>query len=118
MAVTPTGRPVELELETQDLGRTRTLTLRGEIDLASAPALRGALAAALWDGDHETLVVDLADVGFVDSSGIAFFLDAHTRSRAEGVRLVLLPGPPAVQHVFEICGVLSDLPFSSQAEHG
>ena len=55
------------------------ITPSGEIDLASAPALRESITAALASSTATTLVVDLADVTFMDSSGLTCLAFAHQK---------------------------------------
>jgi anti-sigma B factor antagonist len=57
--------------------RGAVIVVRGEIDLATAPAFRAALDEAL-DGAGR-VEVDLRDTSFMDSSGLAALLAAHRR---------------------------------------
>ena len=54
--------------------------VHGEIDLYTAPQLWETLDAAIAGTPHE-LVIDLSDVTFLDSSGLAVLVRAHKRLR-------------------------------------
>lgn len=72
------------------------LVLHGEVDLASAPELERLLAAC-----EPVDVLDVADHGFLDSSGLAVLL------RATGVRRLTLRRPSTlVLRILETTGVL------------
>nr|WP_232425188.1 STAS domain-containing protein [Pseudofrankia inefficax] len=60
----------------------------GDIDYSSLDPLREALMDARMAGVSE-IVVDLAEVGFLDSQGLAVILYAHRRQRSTGGRLIL-----------------------------
>ena len=80
------------------------LTVSGELDMATAPELRERLGAAL-DSGVTRIVVDLRDVTFVDSIGLAAVLHARSRLRAGGhLALVVAPDSYA-QLVLEIAGM-------------
>jgi anti-sigma B factor antagonist len=64
------------------------LVLRGELDLRTVPTLREHLADALAR-DEGAVVVDLTDVGFIDSTGLAALLNALRRLTRAGRRLLL-----------------------------
>lgn len=79
-------------------GSTATLKLSGELDLSGVPAFDDALQAV--DPGVTELVVDLAGLTFVDSSGIACFVRAHLE-RPD--RSVVLRSPSAtVRKVLEV----------------
>ncbi len=63
----------------------------------------------------DALVVDLAHVSFLDSTAIRMLLSLDELATSHGFTFVLLPGPPAIQRVFEIVGVLDRLPFDGVA---
>lgn len=84
--------------------------VEGELDLAAAPSVEELLRAPLQDG-VERRVLDLRGLTFMDSSGLRTILSAHGAARREGWALQIVPGPPAVQRVFEICGVKDSLRF-------
>jgi anti-anti-sigma factor len=65
-----------------------SLTLRGELDLETAPAFREELAAAEQGAD--TLIVDLRGVTFIDSCGLGELVGAHQRAHRAGRRLVVV----------------------------
>lgn len=69
------------------------LVLRGELDMATAPALERRVRAA---GRPESLMLDLRGLDFMDSSGIAALLRMEREARAAGGRLCCLvdPGGP------------------------
>ncbi|KHK03033.1 Anti-sigma B factor antagonist RsbV [Desulfovibrio sp. TomC] len=52
------------------------MILSGEIDFASAPAVRARLLAAM-DCDAKEIVLHLADLAYIDSSGLALFIEAR-----------------------------------------
>ncbi|MBL7497701.1 STAS domain-containing protein [Frankia sp. CNm7] len=60
----------------------------GDIDYSSLDPLREALMDARVAGVRE-IVIDFADVGFLDSQGLAVILYAHRRLRTTGGRLIL-----------------------------
>lgn len=68
-------------------GRHHVVAVRGDVDLATAPALRDALAAAVRESD--AVVVDLAEVPFMDSTGLGVLVAAANRARAGGRTFVL-----------------------------
>lgn len=87
-----------------------SLALHGELDLASAPALESRLSSIEAQAPSR-LVIDLADLQFIDSTGLRLLLQADARWRQRGSELVLRPGEPAVQRVFDVTGALDVLRF-------
>jgi anti-anti-sigma factor len=80
------------------------LTVSGELDLATAPELRKRLETAI-DSGTTRIVVDLRDVTFMDSIGLAAVVHARSRLHATGhLALVTTPGSYA-QLVLEITGM-------------
>ena len=92
---------VETRLEP---GRTR-ITIRGELDAMSAPDIHAAIGAAEV-GDVE---LDMADVTFIDSSGLAAVIEGHLRLAPQGRRLVLVERSPVVQRLLDLSGVSTQL---------
>jgi anti-anti-sigma factor len=82
----------------------------GELDMATAPQVAVPLGEISTDG-HRKVVVDLAGLTFVDSSGMRVLVEAHRLASEHGIEFAVLPGPPAVQRAFEVAG-LTDLLFS------
>jgi anti-anti-sigma factor len=76
---------------------------RGDVDLASAAILRTALSEALARLP-KSLVVDLAEVGFFDSSGLNVLLRIRIDALAAGVPLALASPSASVGRVFELTG--------------
>jgi anti-anti-sigma factor len=70
-----------LDVREESIGDAFILTLEGEFDLSSAPAVRAALDGAVDDGMHR-IVIDMLDCSFVDSTGLGVLL--HTAKRIEG----------------------------------
>jgi anti-anti-sigma factor len=84
------------------------LVLGGELDLATAHELPEAAAAAAGRGG---LVIDLRQLRFIDSTGLRALILVHRECEAGGRRLRLIPGPEAVQRLFELTGVDKLLEF-------
>jgi anti-sigma B factor antagonist len=87
-----------------------SLALEGELDLAAARQMEESLAAAERESPAR-LIVDLGRLAFIDSTGLRLLLQADARAREHGYELLLRPGEPAVQRVFEVTGSLGVLRF-------
>jgi anti-sigma B factor antagonist len=79
------------------------LTVHGELDIATAPAFRERLDAAI-DAGAKRLVLDLSPVAFMDSVAIAAILHAGTRL-GDGRLAVVIPSGTYTRLVFEIAGL-------------
>jgi anti-sigma B factor antagonist len=119
---TPGGRVAEVigpahRIETKSFrcdvacdGGAERITLEGELDLATVPAVEAALREPVDPGTRRR-VLDLRGLTFMDSTGLRTILRANGAARREGWTLQIVAGPPAVQRIFEICGVVDGLRF-------
>ena len=105
-----TDEPGALELRTERSDDEQVIALAGELDLDGAQRVREALQRAEAAEVHR-IVLDLRDLDFIDSNGVRLIVEADVRSRTEGGRLELIPGPRPVQRVFELTGTSERLPF-------
>jgi anti-anti-sigma factor len=87
-----------------DRGQEEIVAPRGEVDLASRTVLQDALRVAAGSG-CEVVVVDLRNVTFLDSSGMAVLIAAHREIGASGQRLVVRGATTALRRLFRIAGV-------------
>jgi anti-anti-sigma factor len=76
----------------------------GELDLATAPEVAGPLGEVSSDGLRK-VVLDLAGLTFIDSSGMRAIVEAHRTAAQHGVEFEVLPGPRAVQRALEVAGL-------------
>ena len=81
----------------------------GEIDLAVVDGLETAIVEAVTTAGVSGVVVDLAEVTFCDSSGIAVFDRAYFLAERHGVNFELVEVQPAVRRILEITGVWDNL---------
>jgi anti-anti-sigma factor len=89
---------------------TASLSLEGELDLATASALEARLSELEEDGSTD-FVLDLAGLAFIDSTGLRVLLQADARARERGHELTLHPARETVQRVFEVTGAQEVLRF-------
>jgi anti-anti-sigma factor len=80
------------------------VTAPEEVDITNAPELRTALLMAAADGPG-TLVADMAQTRFCDSSGLHALMAAHKRAEAAGGELLLAACAPAVLRILAISGI-------------
>jgi anti-anti-sigma factor len=112
--VDQTARTIEagtLTIRSARDGDEHHVALYGELDISCGDALEREMRG-VEAGDAARIVVDLSGLQFMDSTGIRVLLSLHGRSRADGDRLFLLRGAPAVQQVLELTGADRLLPFA------
>jgi anti-sigma B factor antagonist len=96
---------IEFHVSTADVGEAQyVVSLAGEADLYSAPALREELDRVVARGGRR-VIVDLAGATFVDSTALAVFAHAHGRLREAGGELVLVSDDRRIVRTFEIAGL-------------
>ena len=91
-----------VELEIEERAEVVIARMTGELDIAGAPATGDRIHAAV-PASARTLVVDLSELDFIDSSGVAmlFGLARRLGSRRQELRVVSGRGHP-VSRVLEI----------------
>jgi anti-sigma B factor antagonist len=97
---------VEVHPERQ---RVRVVPI-GELDIATVDEIDARLRD-LNQAGFRRFVLDLRRLTFIDSSGVRLVLTWHAAARQNGIDFLVLEGPPAVQRVFEVAGLLDQLPF-------
>jgi anti-sigma B factor antagonist len=99
----PTGNLV-LEQSTSTDG-SPMLAVSGEIDLAVATRFAQALERVVDDANG-TALIDMANVDFIDSSGIRELLQAKRNAELKHAELVLVAPSAQCRHVLEVSGAL------------
>ncbi|MCW2918152.1 MAG: anti-sigma-factor antagonist [Actinomycetia bacterium] len=95
----------EFTVAARPAGQDEILQLRGELDMANAHDLRRHIRAVLNDRDPPRLILDLAGLDFVDSSGLAVMLWAHFRLAERGHVLCLAAAHAHVLKVLHLTGL-------------
>jgi anti-sigma B factor antagonist len=85
-----------------------TLALKGELDLASAPSLERAIEALPWPQLQE-LVIDLAELTFIDSTGLAVLIRTSQRAVEGQLRFSVIHVSDQARRLFTIAGVTDRL---------
>ncbi len=83
-----------------DGANRRVVHLSGEIDLEHAPQIRKILMGAVDQGSW--VMVDMAAVTYIDSSGIACLIEALQLARKNGADLALIAVNPQAMRVLEL----------------
>jgi anti-sigma B factor antagonist len=109
--------PAPFEVRSEELeGGIKALTVRGELDMNTAPELERNLEAALA-GPGTAIMLDLSDCEFIDSTGIALIVRTWQRLDSEdGGRLVLCRINHQVRRLLEITGVESSISIHDQRD--
>ena len=81
---------------------SRIVTVRGEVDVGSTPALRDWLARAS-DGGRRSIVVDLRGVQFLAVSGLYVLCDEQHRMASHRARMTILCTDPRALQLFTVC---------------
>jgi anti-anti-sigma factor len=106
--------PAPFEVKVGDLEHgVRTIFVRGELDLSTAPDLEVPLEQALESGEGSVLI-DLSQCEFIDSTGIALIVRAWQRldnGGENGRSLVLCSQNDQVRRVLEITGLELSIPL-------
>lgn len=94
--------------------QAQTLALAGELDMANASTLASELETLEARAGGETVTIDLRELEFIDSTGIAVLVAAHRRANAEGgdgqLRFIRSRAT-GVQRVMDVTGLEKELPF-------
>ena len=109
--------PEEFSISAADRDGRAHLTLRGELDLATAPELEQLVTERI-DGSQE-VVIDLRGLDFMDSSGIRVLVAAHARAGRAGARLFIVRPDPgsAVAKILEVAGLDRELNLLDDPAH-
>ncbi|MGE0065991.1 MAG: STAS domain-containing protein [Solirubrobacterales bacterium] len=115
-------QPAPFETSSAEVDGVRIVAVRGELDLSTAPDLQGPLDAALDDG-RASVLIDLSECEFIDSTGIALIVRAWQRlggdgNSGPGGRLVICTDRDQVRRVLDVSGLDQSIPVHASREDG
>lgn len=99
---------MDLSIKTTNDGGTTLVSVVGEVDVSNASELREALDAALAQ-EPAGITADLAQVAYIDSTGIGVLVGAATRSAEAGVAFAVANPQSNVRRVLGLLGVEGQL---------
>ena len=91
---------MKIENKTQENG-VQCVVLKGDLDFNSAKNVREEFAK-LTQKDGAKVLMDLSGVRYIDSSGLATFIDLYQKMRRAGGKLAFFNVNQSVRSVFEI----------------
>lgn len=94
-----------LDVETQTQDEQVTLLLHGELDMATESQLRDVAMAQMAAHDLTKLAMDLADITFLDSSGVSALVDLRKHATDRGVDLEIVAISHRAARILTIIGL-------------
>jgi anti-anti-sigma factor len=94
-----------LSLDTRRKGAVTVLVLRGDLDLATVPLLREPALEELERSECRTLMLDLAELTFLDSTGLGCWIDLRNQAQQRGKSLEFDSVPQVVRRTVTIAGL-------------
>lgn len=95
---------MDLDLDVSERGELSVLTVRGEVDVSTAPRFRERLIELVNEG-RCNVVADLSDVDFLDSTGLGVLVGGLKRLRSHNGDLTLVCPQSRILKVFQITGL-------------
>jgi anti-sigma B factor antagonist len=106
---------MDLDVDTSQVGSASALTLRGEIDVYTAPRLRQAIID-LVDGGATRIVVDMRAVDFLDSTGLGVLVGGLKRVKVKEGSLSIVTTQDKILKIFDITGLNKVFPIFDSVE--
>jgi anti-anti-sigma factor len=100
-----------LGIEVQPSSHEVVVVVRGELDLSTVPTLRAVLDGL--DPRYRRIVLDMANVTFLDSMGVGLLVEISRRCVSELRTLALRAPSQRVRRVLELTGLHEMLPFEA-----
>ena len=110
-----TGDGGLLEVREERDGGVLTLTLEGELDLATAPKVREPLDVAI-DAGTRRILVDMLGCGFIDSTGLGVLLHAAKRLEESGGAMALICVDDQIKRLLELTMIDRTIPVFATRE--
>lgn len=111
VSVLPDGD--QLGIECQPQTNNWRMVLRGELDIATAPALTDELARLQRDRP-DRVVLDLRETSFMDCAGLHSIVAADLHARRTGSVLEVVYGPGQIERILNLTGFDRQLTISAQ----
>ncbi|HKD96675.1 MAG TPA: STAS domain-containing protein [Micromonosporaceae bacterium] len=100
---------MNLTVSTRRAAGEAVVAVTGEIDLASGGQVDREIVEAIDGEGTVSVVVDLSEVRFMDSSGIAVLIRGRRRADEHGVSYRITGANGMVRQVLELTGILAHL---------
>ena len=94
-----------MEFKTNISDGVITVTLEGDLDEKSAREAREYLDQTIREKRFESMILDFAQVPFMDSTGIGVLLGRYKRLKAEGIPLCVKGINPQIDKVVRVSGL-------------
>ncbi|MBO8138552.1 MAG: anti-sigma F factor antagonist [Desulfotomaculum sp.] len=88
-------------------GSILLVRLNGELDLGVANKLRTELDSALENHDARNIIFNLANVTYIDSTGLGLMLGRYKKISRYGGKMALVAPQPQVKRILELSGLTS-----------
>jgi anti-sigma B factor antagonist len=97
------SRSARFSVHTEEVDSSASIVVvSGDVDLGTAPDFEDELARAVEQHSGTGLVIDLAGVTFIDSTGLNSLVRAFERQRLLGSLLALVTDDPRVAMMLEV----------------
>ena len=91
---------MKIDIKNSEQG-VQMIQIHGDLDFHSSPELRAELLK-LTETQASKILVDFKKVNYIDSSGLATFVELFQKMKRYGGKLALFDLTPGVKSVFEI----------------
>jgi anti-sigma B factor antagonist len=95
---------VEISISRTTAGNVPIVAVSGEVDIYSAPALKDKITELIRAG-QDTLIVDLGNISFLDSTGLGALVEARAATSEAGGSLPVVCSQERILKLFTITGL-------------
>ena len=95
-----------MQISTRRFDKTAILDISGDIDLAHSTEVRRLVLSEFRENKTPRVILNLNDVNYIDSSGVASLVEGLKASRDVGSRLILFGLSPIAHEVLQISRLL------------
>lgn len=100
-----TGLNIAIDKADQLISNSVTVHVSGELDMHTAPSLRGALSELINSHPGTSVALDVESLTFADSSGLSALIAIHKQTNASGGRLLLHRPDARLRRMLSITGL-------------
>jgi len=106
-----------MQIATRQAPNATVVDVKGDIDLYNSPEIRKVILEELKEKRTTRLVINLTNVRYIDSSGVASLVEGLKVSKTMGSRFMLFGLSPAAREVLELSRLIRVFEvFGSEAE--